>query len=117
MKPRMGPLEADAMNILWAADGPFTVREVRARLGRDLAYTTVMTVLDHLHDKGYVVRERTGRAYAYAPSESREEHAAQLMHDILGAPVDSPGVLLHFVDGMSAEDTDSLRKALRRRRR
>lgn len=68
----LGPLEAEAMAVLWQADGPVSVREVAERLntGRDapLAYTTVMTVLSRLAGKGILVREQQGRGFVYTPA-------------------------------------------------
>lgn len=65
----LGPLEADVMRVMWAADGPMNVRAVRDRLneGRDsaLAYTTVMTVMARLAEKDVLRRERDGRGYVY----------------------------------------------------
>jgi predicted transcriptional regulator len=67
----LGPLEADVMEALWRAGEPLTVREVLGRLnrgGRKLAYTTVMTVMNRLAEKGALERERRGRGYAYQPT-------------------------------------------------
>jgi predicted transcriptional regulator len=76
------------MDVLWdrGAGAPegVTVREVAEALRkRELAYTTVMTVLDRLAGKGMVDRERTGRAWSYRPAATREAHIAQLMLDAL----------------------------------
>jgi BlaI family transcriptional regulator, penicillinase repressor len=73
------PLELDCMRALWAL-GQATVHEVRASLfpERPLAYTTVMTVMDHLRGKGLVERERRGRPYIYRPlvtEDAVREHA------------------------------------------
>lgn len=68
----LGPLEAEVMDLLWRAEGPVPVREVAAALNarRDgpLAYTTVMTVMSRLADKGMLRRSRSGRAYVYSPA-------------------------------------------------
>ena len=65
----LGPLEADVMDVMWAVDEPLTVRTVLDRLneGRTshLAYTTVMTVMARLADKGILSRRRDGRGYSY----------------------------------------------------
>jgi predicted transcriptional regulator len=65
----LGPLEADVVQALWAADGPLTVPEVHQRLNRarakPLAYTTVMTVMSRLAEKHVLKRERVGRGYRY----------------------------------------------------
>ncbi len=62
---RLGELEASVMDVLWNATEPMKVRDVLAEVNRDreLAYTTIMTVLDNLHRKDWVVRELDGRAY------------------------------------------------------
>ncbi len=66
-----GELESDVLATLWAADGPLTARQVMERLPGDLAYTTVLTILSRLYDKGMLVRHREGRGFAYAPSVTR----------------------------------------------
>jgi predicted transcriptional regulator len=67
------PLELDCMRMLWAL-GQATVHEIRARLlpERPLAYTTVMTVMDHLTQKGMAGREKRGRAFVYRPLVSEQ---------------------------------------------
>ena len=115
--PRLGPLEADIMDVLWSTDGTLTVRQVLERLPapRHLAYTTVMTVLGNLHRKGVVERDPTGRAYEYRPSASREAAAAAALREILDATDDPRSVLLHFAETASDEETSVLRDALARR--
>ena len=63
----LGELEEKVMRILWRRREPTTVREVFEQLttGRDLAYTTVMTVMDRLWRKGLLSRDLRGRAYQY----------------------------------------------------
>jgi predicted transcriptional regulator len=69
VSPGLGELERAVMRALWDADRPLTVREVQARVRRRpaLAYTTVLTVLDRLHDKQFVQRDKDGRAFRYRP--------------------------------------------------
>ncbi len=71
----LGELEQAVMDVLWAQTGALSVREVHARLiaDRDLAYTTVMTVLDRLAKKGIVCRNLDGRAWHYRPLASRTD--------------------------------------------
>lgn len=118
--PRLGELERAVMEQLWAhaeaGGGAATVREVHEWVGadRELAYTTVMTVLDRLHHKGLLSQEREGRAYRYAPAASREELSAQALRDTLGgleAP-DRKAAMLHFLDGASSQDIEDLKAAL-----
>ena len=111
----LGDLEREVMTQLWDAGEPLTVRQVHERVSRerDLAYTTVMTVLDRLAKKGVVTQEKADRAYRYAPAQSREEMTAALMLDALsGAPdgATRDAALAHFVGRLSPE-------ALRRRDR
>lgn len=106
------------MSFLWEVPSPASVREVLEGLDveRDLAYTTVMTVLDNLHRKDFVRRHKDGRAYRYEPVQSREQYSAMLMEEVLSTSVDRSAVLLHFVQAMDTEEVAGLRKALERRR-
>lgn len=109
-----GELEAKVMDVLWAATEPLKVRDVLERTGRPLAYTTVMTVLDNLHGKGYVRRCKAGRAYEYTAAESREEVGARLLREVLYSSGDTEQVLLHFAESATPEESDILRRALRK---
>jgi predicted transcriptional regulator len=111
---RLGELEAVVMDRLWSWDRPASVREVLDELNRerDLAYTTVMTVMDNLHRKGLLAREREGRAYLYRPTASREEHTAELMEAALATGGDRTAALLRFVNRMDPAEVAALRKAL-----
>ena len=113
---QLGRLEAEVMQCLWSAERPLSVRDVLDDLSRrrKLAYTTVMTVMDNLHGKDLVVREKRGRAYVYAPSSTREEHTARLLDNVLADSRDRGAALLHFVGRLSDEDAADLRAALAR---
>jgi predicted transcriptional regulator len=102
--------------VLWAADAPLSPSDVRGRLGADLAYTTVMTVLARLHEKGLVTRQRAGRAYEYAPAVEAAELAAARMRDLLDSGRDRDAVLARFVGTLSPSDRRSLDRLLGRRR-
>lgn len=114
-----GDLEAVIMDRLWSRDSSATVRDVLEDLSADrkIAYTTVMTVMDNLYRKGWLTRELDGRAFRYAPTDSREKYSAALMREALADSRDADATLVHFLDGMTEEDSDALRRALRRRRR
>ncbi len=113
---QLGELERAAMDILW--DGPadgMLVREVLERLtGRELAYTTVMTVMSRLADKGFLRRQREGRAWRYLPTQSRGQVSARAMR----GPLDDLDrderrvAILHFLDEASPAELDELRTAL-----
>lgn len=107
-----GELESDVLAALWAADGPLTAREVRGRLPGDLAYTTVLTILSRLHDKGMLVRHREGRGYAYEPVRDEASHTAQLMHSLLTGGSDRQAVLARFVSELSEQDEHLLHQLL-----
>ena len=117
----MGELEHAVLEALWDLDTPggdrpvgVSGRQVHERLaGRDLAYTTVMTVLDRLVAKDVVVRERDGRAFRYAPRLTRAAMTAALMHEALEVTgADRDEALVSFVGGASPEDLAALRRAL-----
>ncbi|MGH3156284.1 MAG: BlaI/MecI/CopY family transcriptional regulator, partial [Streptosporangiaceae bacterium] len=77
---RLGELERAIMDVLWESHSTLTVREVSERLTeRDLAHTTVMTVLERLAKKGFALRERDGRAWQYQAAASREAYVTELM--------------------------------------
>ncbi|MFF5290444.1 BlaI/MecI/CopY family transcriptional regulator [Paractinoplanes globisporus] len=103
----LGDLEREVMTVLWERYDPLTVREVHQELARerhrDLAYTTVMTVLDRLAKKGVVRQLKEGRAYRYAPAQSREEMTASVMMDALSGTPDQDAALAHFVGQLPPE--------------
>jgi predicted transcriptional regulator len=104
----LGELEADVLSALWSSASPLSVREVLSRVKRrpPLAYTTVLTVLDRLHDKRFVDREKQGKAFLYRPCSSKEtwlgEQAARMLAAGSGPP--NSAVLMAFLD--SAERVD-----------
>jgi predicted transcriptional regulator len=113
----LGELERDVMGELWDAAAPLTVRQVHERLSarRELAYTTVMTVLDRLAKKGLATREQDGRAYRYDAAQTREELVAEVMHTALeGSGAERSAALVAFVDRVSDDEAAALRAALAR---
>jgi predicted transcriptional regulator len=111
---RFGDLEAVIMDRLGERGRPMLVREMVEELRRDrpLAYTTVMTVMENLHRKGWLRREREGRAWRYEPAGSRSGYTAALMTDALATSSDRRTALAHFVLQMSPHDAALLREAL-----
>ena len=114
---RLGELERAVMDHLWDAREPQTVRQVHESLAahRELAYTTVMTVLQRLARKGLVVQIRDDRAHQYEPAYGRDELVAGLMVDALAQAADSGGrraALMRFVGRVGADEADALRRAL-----
>jgi predicted transcriptional regulator len=102
------------MELLWDADTSRLVRDVVSELHpqRPLAYTTVMTVMDNLHRKGWLSRERDGRAWRYEAAVTRQAYAAQLMNDALATSTDRAGALAQFVEQIDADDAEALTQAL-----
>lgn len=110
---RLGELERAVMEVLWDHGEPMLVRDVvRALSERDLAYTTVMTVLNRLAKKDFVRREPDGRAWRYAPRASREEYVANLMLEALSLTGDRGAALTHFAHSVGAPEAEALSRAL-----
>jgi predicted transcriptional regulator len=107
-----GALESEVLAALWVAGRPLTPAEVREELADELAYTTVMTTLARLHEKGAVSRERAGRAFAYSPVQDRASTAAARMADLLGTAPDREAVLARFVGELSPDDERLLAELL-----
>ncbi|MBB6173334.1 putative transcriptional regulator [Nocardiopsis mwathae] len=108
-----GPLERVVMDIVWDAAEPVTVRAVTEALDdRDLAYTTISTVLQKLFDKGWLERERIGRVWFYRAAVGRSDYAARVMHEALHESGGTRSTLLRFVDAMSDEEARMLRDLL-----
>lgn len=108
----LGELEAAVMDVLWEAGEPQSVRAVLGRLNetRDLAYTTVMTVLTNLHRKGWVDRELHDRAYLYRARRTRDQAISDALRAVLDASGDPESALLHFARGLSTEESDIVRR-------
>jgi len=114
--PALGDLEAQVMRRIWARRGPVTVRDVLGDLqaDRDIAYTTVMTVMGNLEKKGWLRRHAEHRAYRYEPLVSAEEYSAGLMRQALEASTDRPAALMHFIEDLSPDEARALEEAYRR---
>jgi predicted transcriptional regulator len=110
---RLGELERAIMDILWASRDPLTVRQVSGNLTeRDLAHTTVMTVLDRLAKKGFARRERDGRAWRYRAAATREAYVTELMLNALEQTGDRHAALARFARSVSETEAAALRRAL-----
>ncbi|MET8769169.1 BlaI/MecI/CopY family transcriptional regulator [Streptomyces sp. NPDC004658] len=111
----LGELEDAVMTRVWKWNRPVTVREVLEDLQqeRSIAYTTVMTVLDNLHQKGWVRREAEGRAYRYEAVSTRAAYAAALMNDAWSQSDNPAAALVAFFGMMSEEQRQALRDAVR----
>jgi predicted transcriptional regulator len=109
-----GELESAIMDVMWAAERPYFVRDVRERMryDRPVAYTTVMTVMGILFRKGVLLREKKGRAWRYWPAESREEHDARLMVEVFRSGGDMFVTMRRFLESVGDEGLANLRAAL-----
>ncbi|MFF1344204.1 BlaI/MecI/CopY family transcriptional regulator [Streptomyces sp. NPDC058290] len=107
-----GELEASVLAALWAADGPLTPGQVQRVLGSSLARTTVTTILSRLYEKGTVTRSRSGRGFAYVPTEDASGLTARRMHSELEKTEDRGAVLSRFVSQLNDEDERLLRALL-----
>jgi predicted transcriptional regulator len=111
---RLGQLESAIMERMWQWTGPAAVRDIMLDLQheREIAYTTVKTVMDSLHRKGLLVREPDGRAFRYRPTRSREEYTAAHMGEVLASGSDRRATLLRFLEQIPPEEIEDLREAL-----
>jgi predicted transcriptional regulator len=111
---RFGDLEAAIMDVMWAAGGPLRVREVADELNqnRSLAFNTVQTVMEILFRKGWLDRQKNGRAYRYVTVRSREDYVAGLMGEALAAARDPAATLVRLVEDLEPDEIARLRVAL-----
>lgn len=109
-----GELEAAIMDRVWAAGRPVLVREIHdwLRPEREPAYNTVLTVVEILYRKGWLAREKNGRAYQYLPTSSREEYTAGLMEEAFEASTDRLATLRSFVARIDPAEAAELRALL-----
>ena len=113
-----GELEAKVLDVLWDGEGWLIPGEVHAVVNRRrrLAYTTIMTTMTRLWEKGRLERRPRGRAFEYRPTLDRTEYAATRMNEFLAAAGDPRSALTHFVSAMDATELAELRRVLRGRR-
>jgi predicted transcriptional regulator len=104
------------MEALWSSPDALSAYDIQDTLARasakPLAATTVLTVLSRLEKKGFVQRERSERPHRYAAIASREDHMAELMHEVLGGADDRAAVLARFVGQVSPAEAEALRRLL-----
>jgi predicted transcriptional regulator len=108
------------MDVLWDTSGALSANELRDRLAahaadggkKELATTTVLTVLSRLENKGFVTRDRGSRPHVYRAVTSRAEHTAELMHEVLGTSGDREAALARFIGNVSPDEAETLRQLL-----
>jgi predicted transcriptional regulator len=107
-----GELESEILAALWASSQPMAPGDVLKELGGSLAYTTVMTTLARLFEKGLVARRRSGRSYSYSPSVREADLAARRFRTMLDRGHDRDAVLQGFVGELSPDEERALRALL-----
>lgn len=107
-----GALEREVLAQLWTMPEGGTPADVLEAMDSDLAYTTVMTILTRLWQKGLVTRRRRGRAYVYRPKLTEAEMAAERMRATLEAASDPKAALSRFVHTLTSRETRALRSLL-----
>jgi len=120
----LGHLELRVLELLWT-HGESNVHDVVERMGRPLAYTTVMTTLDRLYKKHLLVRRKAERAFLYAPRWTRlqweQRRAGEFVEAFLSTPEASGDLLISsLVDAVGQYDTallDELEKKIRSKRK
>ena len=122
--PVLGPLEIAVMEILWA-QGESNVHDVVEKLGRPLAYTTVMTTLDRLYKKGLLSRHKSERAFLYSTRQTRleweEKRAGEFVAGFLNGPQAAGEMLIScLVEAVGQKDAallDELERKIRLKRK
>ena len=115
----LGPLEAEILDIVWEF-GCATVKDIHDRIlsdpDRELAYTSVTTVLNRLTKKGWLVCDREGRAFYYRPTVTKQQaqaiEAQEHLHRFLA--VGSPEIVAAFADNLDRASVDQLKDVARR---
>ena len=119
----LGPLEAEVMEVTWDI-GEVTVRDVHESLSgsRQVAYTTVMTTMGRLADKGLLRRVEDQRAHRFTPLLSREQYADSTVKSVVDWLVSQfrDPTVAYFLDRVEAEDEkviEALKEAIEQRKR
>jgi predicted transcriptional regulator len=108
----MGSLESEVLSALWRVEEPQTPAQVLAAIDADVAYTTVMTILVRLWEKGLAERVKQGRAYAYTAKFSEADLAASRMRDQLSRSSDRMATIGRFVSSLEPAEAEQLRRLL-----
>jgi predicted transcriptional regulator len=121
----LGQLEASVMHVVWDLDAPLCVDDVRRGLAegrsKDAAYTTIMTTLDRLYKKGFLTRERRGKAYYYVAKVTRAELGSNVTKQVIDGLLTTfaEPAISYFVEALGDADPsrlDSLAALIERKR-
>jgi predicted transcriptional regulator len=109
----LGPLETEIMEILWE-DERSTVKKVHRRLSqkREIAYTTVMTTMSRLAEKGVLNRHREGLAYVYSPAISAEDFVQLVVRQVLDGLLDdyTDTAIDYMIEYLAQKDPNELKR-------
>ncbi|ABQ88956.1 MAG: BlaI/MecI/CopY family transcriptional regulator [Roseiflexus sp.] len=109
----LGPLETDIMQIIWQ-DERSTVKKVHRKLSqqREIAYTTVMTTMSRLAEKGVLRRHREGLAYVYTPAISESDFVTMVVQQVLDGLLDdySTTAVDYMIDYLARRNPNELRR-------
>lgn len=110
----LGALEAAVMDRLWRTAEPASVRDVFETLvqDREIAYTTVLTVLDNLHKKDLVKRTKVARAWQYESRLSRDEYTSGVLTDAVAGATNRGSAILRFVETLKPDEIAELKAFL-----
>lgn len=114
-------LELDILKVLWN-ESPLLVRDVRARLeeqaGRTLAHSSVITMLNIMHRKGYLKRRKEGKSFLFSPKVQREGISGRMTGDLISKLFDgsASAMVLNLLNTseLDAEELDKIRKLISR---
>lgn len=117
--PKLGDLEAAIMDHVWRSDARLLVRDVVEALQRErqVAFTTVQTVMDILYRKGWLEREKNGRAYQYWAPRPREEYTAELLSEAFDTAPDRGAAFSRLLEKLEPNEVAELSEALEQARR
>ena len=115
-------LELEILKVLWQ-ESPLPVRDVRSRLetdaGRPLAHSSVITMLNIMHRKGYLRRRRIGNAFVFSPKVEKHRVSGKMMHDLLSRVFDGSAskMVLNLMEtgDLDAEELAELRRLINRK--
>ena len=116
------PAELEVLQLLWESES-LTVRKVMDQLNmiRPRAYTSVMSLLNVMSDKGFLIRESHGRAFKYRVSKSKENTLGNLVNDLVSRAFDGSksALVAQLLEGSkpTAEELEEINKLIKRHRR
>jgi len=110
----LGSLESDVMEVVWLKNTEVSVRDILETLvgTREIAYTTVMTVMGRLAEKGLLTRRKEGNAFLFSPVITREDFTAQLVDNVVDDLLSdfSEAAMASFISRVGKKDLEAIEK-------